>query len=195
TEANSASNAPPLSTPAAYRWAWSAPQRTGTTPRCWHQPWTYSKTWADCPRPRASTSTPATTPASRGSCWPSGDSKAPLRTKGCPHRSRPPNVGRSYAPTPGTTTSTSSPDAPNVDRSSPTSTSPSPTPSSWSADSYAGPGSSTAGTTDPAADPDLLAHSLSRQTLRPRTHVGIHRLCADRRQPADRGPRVSASPC
>src|SRR5664279_737763 len=103
----------------------------------------------------------ATTPASRGSCWPSGDSKAPLHTKGYPHRSRPPNVGRWNAPTPGTTTSASSPDAPNVDRSSPTSTSPSPTPSSWSADSYAGPGSSTAGTPDPAAGRDLLAHSLS----------------------------------
>src|SRR5450759_3726291 len=37
------------------------------------------------------------------------------------------------------------------------------TPSSWSADSYAGPGASTAGTPDPAADPDLLAHSLSRR--------------------------------
>jgi hypothetical protein len=36
-----------------------------------------------------------------------------------------------------------------------------PTPSSWSADSYAKPGSSTAGTLDPAAGPDLLAHSLS----------------------------------
>src|SRR5665647_1649343 len=147
-----------LTTP--YHWAWSAPQRTGTTPRCWHQRWTYSKTWAHCPRPSASTSTPATTPASPGRCWPNGDCRAPSRTKGYPHRSRPPNVGRSNAPTPGTTTSTSSPDAPNADRSSPTSTSPSPTPSSWSADSYAGPGSSTAGTPDPAAGLDLLAHSL-----------------------------------
>src|SRR5450759_1325393 len=146
---------------AAYHWAWSAPQRTGTTHRCWHQRWTYSKTWAHCLRPLASTSTPATTPASRGHCWPSGDSKAPLHTKGCPHRSRPPNVGRWNAPTPGTTTSTSSPDAPDVDRSSPTSTSPWPTPSSSSADSNAGPGSSTAGTPDPAAGLDLLAHSLS----------------------------------
>src|SRR5664279_1062328 len=102
----------------------------------------------------------ATTPASRGHCWPSGDSKAPLHTRGCPHLSKPPNVGRSNAPTPGTTTSTNSPDAPNVDRSLPTSTSPSPTPSSWSADFYAEPGSFTAGTPDPAASPDLLAHSL-----------------------------------
>src|SRR5450756_2976063 len=64
----------------------------------------------------------ATTPVSRGSCWPSGDSMAPLHTKGYLHRSRPPNVGRWNAPTPGTTISTSSPDAPNVDRSSLTST-------------------------------------------------------------------------
>jgi hypothetical protein len=64
--------------------------------------------------------------------------------------------------TPGTTTSTNWRDAPNVDGSSPTSTSPLPTPSSWSADFYAAPGPSTAGTRDPAAGPDLLAHSLSQ---------------------------------
>src|SRR5665811_759978 len=87
------------------------------------------------------------------------------RTRGYLHRSRPPNVGRWNAPTPGTTTSTNWPDAPNADRSSPTSTSPWPTPSSWSADSYAGPGSSTAGTPDPAAGLDLLAHSLSLEEV------------------------------
>jgi hypothetical protein len=46
TEANPASSALALSTPTAYHLAWSAPQRTGTIPRCWHQHWTYSRTWA-----------------------------------------------------------------------------------------------------------------------------------------------------
>ena len=90
---------------------------------------------------------------SRRFCWPGGDSKASSHTKGYPHRPRPPNAGRWNAPALGTTTSSSLPDAPNAGRSSPTSTSTSPTPSSWSADSYAGPGSCTAGTPDPAASP------------------------------------------
>jgi len=72
---------------------WSAPQRTGTTPRCWHQYWTYSRTWAQCLKPLSSTSTPATTPASLVRCWPSVDCRARSRTKGCPHQSKPPDVG------------------------------------------------------------------------------------------------------
>jgi hypothetical protein len=92
--------------------------------------------------------------------------------KGGLHLSRPPNVGRSNAPTAGTTTSTNWLDAPNAARSSPTSTSRWPTPSSRSADSWAEPGPSTAGTPDPGAGRDLLAYPLSheRQWLAARCH-------------------------